>query len=221
MNYAYTLRCLVAAGMLAALQSGCCSGLHGCGGGLACGGPFAGGHTVPQPPPPLGYTVDPYFKIQESHGEASDFVLHEHEFQRDRVRLNTGGEDHLTQIAVRLHEGAHYPVIVERHRFAVKEGTEFEYPVHEDSELDRQRRDLVVQALTAMGVPDADRRVVVAPRITEGHFDFEAQRVFQQFGFSGYGRGGFGGGLGLGGLGGFGGFGGFGGGFGGFGGGFF
>lgn len=216
MNCISSTRWAAAAGLLAVLllATGCrCHGCHGCGHGCHAGLGLHRDYPIPQPPPYLGYSIEPFFKIQESHGEASDFVIYEHEFQRDRLRLNSAGEDHVTQIAVRLNEGANYPVVVERNHSSIKEGTEFEYPVNEDPQLDNRRRELIVEALTAMGVPDADRRVVVAPELTEGFEDFQAERVYQQFGFSGFGFGGLG-------TGGFGGFGGFGGGFGGFGGGF-
>ena len=156
----------------------------------------------------LGYVDDPWWRIQESHGEAAnDFVIYEHEFTQDKVRLNTAGMDHVTQLAVRLNNGANYPVVVERNMSSIKEGTEFEYPVNPNPKLDAERREMVIMALAEMGVTDAERRVIVAGDLAEGMEDFQAERVFQQFGYQGYGGfgGGFGG-LGNGGLGGFGGF---------------
>ena len=172
------------------------------------------------PPPPLGsMTVDPFFQKQEEHGEASDFVVYEHEFMGDTNRLNTAGEDHLRQIAARLGD-VPYPVIVEESSLASRCETKHKFPVHNDPQLDMQRREVVARALELMGAPDANSRVVVGPALTPGFRQFEATRAYNEgiIGFGGGGGGGFGGGgFGGGGFGG-GGFGG--GGFGGGGGAF-
>ena len=167
------------------------------------------------PPPPLGsMTVDPFFQKQEENGEASDFVIYEHEFDDNTNRLNAAGEDHLRQIAARM-ACVCYPVIIQQSSDGIRPHTKREYPVHNNPDLDIERRDVVVRALDLMGAAGADSRVVVGHALTPGDTQFEAERAYNRgilggFGFGG-GGGGFGRGGGLGGLGG--GFGGFGGGF--------
>jgi hypothetical protein len=163
-----------------------------------------------QGPSPQGTLSDPIWIAQEENAEPSKFVLYQHEFVYNQARLNWAGEDHLKQIAARLHSGANFPVLVERSVTSKREDTDYKYPVHLNPELDMQRRAVVVQLLAALGVPDAEQRVIVAPPLTRGMQDGEAERSFyRSFNWGG----------GYGGQGGFGGFGGGGGGFGGFGGG--
>jgi uncharacterized membrane protein YgcG len=158
-------------------------------------------------PSPLGSTVDPFFMKQEENAEASNFVIHEHEFQGDSARLNEAGQDHVKQIAKRL-EGVPFPVIVARSKITAKDDTSYGYPVHANEELDLKRRTVVVEALAAMGVADAERRVVVGPYLTFPYQDAEAEGAY----FRGIIAAGAGGGGGGGGGGGFGGGGGGGGG---------
>ena len=80
------------------------------------------------------------------------------------------------------------------------------FPVHPNAELDKRRQNVIVRALTKMGVDDAASRVTISPALTPGFEHFEAERAYQN-GFSFQGNRGSGG---------FGGVGGFGGGFGGF-----
>lgn len=167
------------------------------------------------PPAPLGAISDGIWQEQETHAEASDFVIHEHEFAGNSARLNPAGEQHVLQIAVRLRdEQAPFPVLVEPSSMSVREADQYGYPIHNDPELDLSRRALIVHSLTELGVQNADERVVVAPALTPGYQQFEAERAYQRGfgGFGGMGGFGFGGfGTGFGGLGGMGG--GFGGGF--------
>ena len=167
----------------------------------------------PDSMPPLGTVSDDIWHKHELYGEASDFVIYQSEFEKDTARLNTLGEDHVKEIAHRLVQGQDFPVLVERSMTKPRDTTEHQYPIHPDPVLDMQRREIVVRSLVALGVQDADQRVVVAPALAAGYTAAEARAAYQQ--------GQFGGGFGLGGFGrGIGGFrGGFGGGFGGFGGG--
>ena len=146
---------------------------------------------------PLGAQSDTMWQRQEANAEASDFVVYQHEFELNGIRLNTDGEDHLKQIAARLHGSVDLPVIVERSMTAVRADSEFKYPVNPDPELDMQRRDVVVRCLVAMGVDDADQRVVVAPSLAAGAKATEASRGYyqglNQGGNFGAGYGGFGG----------------------------
>ena len=183
----------------------------------------AAGCTTPslfyQPPPPpemLGTKVDQLMQTQEENAEASKFVIYQHEFELNKaregemvegIRLNEYGEDHVKRIAENVRNGAPYPVVVERSQTSPKAGTKYQYPVHFNPDLDMKRREIVVRALTRMGIADADTRVVVAPAFAQPLTSSEAERAYG-VGISGMG-GGWGGGMG----GGFGG--GMGGGFGG------
>ena len=182
------------AAQLTGLLSGCCNG--------KCG--FLGAVT----PAPMGALSDPFWQKQEENAEASDFVIHEHEFVENTVRLNRAGEEHVMSIASRA-AGTPFPIIVQTSSMSPPDYDENAAAVHGNVALDVSRRELVVQALKRFGLEDAEDRVVVGPALTPGFEGFEAERAIRR-GFSSQNRNGFGGG--------FGGFGGFGGGFGGFGG---
>lgn len=151
-------------------------------------------------PKPLGTISDPIWQQQESNAEASDFVVHEHEWVGNSIELNAAGVDHVKQIAARA-AAVPYPIIVERSSMSVKPGTKYQFPVHGDEALDLERRNLLVQALLQLGVQDAEQRVVVGPALTPGFEEFEGERAYNM-GFGG--MGGMGGMLG-GGMGGMGG----------------
>ena len=160
-------------------------------------------YQKPASPATLGTISDPIFSNQESNAEALDFIVYQGEFVMDATRLNPAGQDHVKQIAARILNGQDMLVMVERSNTSVKEGTEYEYPVNFNPELDLKRREYIVRTLVAMGVEDAEDRVVVTPALRPGYKATEAINAYQQ-GFSnqgGYG-GGFGGGFGGGGFGG-------------------
>lgn len=151
---------------------------------------------------PLGTISDSIWQNQEHNAEASEFVVYQHEFQLNGARLNTNGEDHLKQIALRLSEGQNFPVVIERSNTTARSKTEYQYPVHPNPQLDLRRRAVVVRALSAMGIGDADQRVVVAPAFAEGYRANEAIRAYQRgINGGGFGQGfGYGGGWGGGGI---------------------
>lgn len=157
----------------------------------------------PRPPqfPPVGHLTDPVWKAQERNAEASDFVIHQHEFIGNTGRMNQAGEEHLKQIAVRANQVPEFPIHIEPSMTTVREGDEYGYPIHKNPKLDAKRRELVVLALTSMGVADADRRVFTAPATAPGFEYFEAERAYNSgfsggFGAFGGGNNGFGGGFG-------------------------
>lgn len=162
----------------------------------------------PSPPPPLGTLSDPVWQAQERNAEASDFVIHQHEFQGNTARLNPAGEAHVKQLAVRAARMPEFPIQIEPSMTTRREGDEYGYPIHKNPELDKKRRELVVHALTAMGLTDAERRVVTAPATAPGYEHFEAERAYYRgfnnnfgafgnnFNNGGFGTG-FGGGLGF------------------------
>ncbi len=189
--------------------------LAGCGCGPLCGRRRPGADAYARSKPVLGTISDDFWQKQVDNADASNFVIYQHEFAPNGVRLNTLGEDHIKQIAMRLSEGAPYPVIIERSTTSAKATTKHQYPIHVNPDLDNQRREVVVKALVAMEIKDAEDRVVVSKSYTNGITGDHAERAYERGynqinsrggGFGG-GFGGFGGGGGLGGIGG-GGFGG-------------
>ena len=119
---------------------------------LFCSGCHWREYVNPPAASPLGAISDPIWQNQEANAEASDFVVHQHEFQKNAEFLNTDGEDHVKQIAARLLEGQEAKVIIERSRTTRREDTKFGYPVHVDPKLDMRRREIVTRSLLAMGI---------------------------------------------------------------------
>ncbi len=154
-------------------------------------------------------------------------IENQFEFQtQDRVRgfrLNPAGQDHVRQIARSLIatqsqnlDADFVPyrlVVVERSDTSKRWQTVHRNPVHFNDKVDAARRQVVVNALTMLGVSNADQTVVVAPAFPEGLNASEASQAYSRgFNYGGgqnngvqNGGGQFGGGGGLGG-GGFGGF---------------
>lgn len=155
-------------------------------------------------PNPLGTHIDPMLQTQETNAEASDFVIHEHEWNGESAQLNAAGLDHFNRIRQRA-ETVPFPIVVQPSSMSVDPNSLYGYPVNGNSQLDLARRQAVVAALAQTGMPGAESRVIVAPALTPGFEGFEAQQAYQR-GLSGRGNG-FGGGFGGAGLGG-GGFGG-------------
>ncbi len=164
------------------------------------------------PPAPLGTLSDPVWQKQEENAEASKFVIYEHEFIANTSRLNRAGEDHVKEIAARA-GNVPFPILVEQSSMSRRAGDKYGYPIHNNHNLDVERRTMIVRTLVSMGVQDAEERVVVSPALTPGFEGFEAENAYYQM-FNGAQNRNFNTGYGVGGLGGFGGFGGFG--FGGF-----
>jgi len=155
-------------------------------------------YYVPPPPPaPLGAISDSVWQNQEATAEVSKFMVYEHEFKMGSERLNMGGEDHVKQIAARLQECQDSWVMVERSMSSAQPNTEYQYRVHPNPELDLRRREILVRSLTAMGVADAEQRVIVAPALTPGATANEAVAAYHKglssSDFSGVGIGGGGG----------------------------
>jgi len=145
---------------------------------------------------PLGALSDPVWQMQETNAEMSDFVVHQHEFEKDTEYLNTDGEDHIKQIAARLGQGQDAYVVVERGRFSPRADTQYGYPVHPNPELDMRRREILVRSLAALGVVDADQRVVVAPAYAPGFKGYEAEAAYGSAMGGGGRSGGYGSGFG-------------------------
>lgn len=133
-------------------------------------------------PQPLGTVSDPVWQKQEQNAEASDFVVHEHEFAGNTAKLNAAGESHVKEIALRVSQTPDlpFPVLVERSSMSTRPGDKYSYAVHNDSGLDMSRRQVIVSALQSMGVNDAEQRVVVGAPLTPGFQLFEGNRAYSQ-----------------------------------------
>lgn len=148
---------------------------------------------LPEPPLPVGSSVRPMMDLQEMHGEANDFVLYEHEWVAGTSRLNPAGEAHLRQIAARSGQ-VPFPVLVENSSEETAAMIEGCPPCEK---LDEDRRNVVIAALTLMGVPGASQRVVVAPALAAGLTSTEGEQAYGGS-IRNNGSGGFGGGMGAG-----------------------
>jgi len=148
-------------------------------------------------PNPVGTLSDPVFQAQESNAEATDFIVHEHEWIGNSATLNERGKDHVQQIAARANQ-QDFPIVVEESSRSTRPDTQFQYPVHNNDQLDAHRRAMLVEALAIMGVADAEDRVVVGHDFTPGFWHSQANQALQQ-GFSNRGGQGGGGGGGAGG----------------------
>lgn len=153
---------------------------------------------LPDPPAPVGSSVRPIMELQEMHGEASDFVIYEHEFVAGTSRLNPAGEAHLRQIAARAGQ-VPFPIIVEAASTELAALIEGCPPC---DKLDEDRRNVIVAAMTLMGVPAAGQRVIVGTALSAGIPSAEAERAYGSSLNMGTGTGGFGGAGGAGGAGG-------------------
>ncbi len=140
-------------------------------------------------PFPLGQVTDAHWETQQTNAEASDFVFFEHEFVKDKAELAPGGKRHLEQVALRL-DHVPFPVVVEQS------------PYNKHPDLDAARRQLIVENLARMGMPNVDPRVVIANAFPPGRTSIEAQGTYYRgILMNGMGGGG-GGGMGGGGMGG-------------------
>jgi hypothetical protein len=101
------------------------------------------------------------------------------------LRLTPDGQEHVRQIANILRaacdEDGEFPfnVILERSRTSKKWQTTHHYPVHFNDELDSIRREIVVSALMAQGIANADELVIVAPSFSTGLNGDEAADAYQ------------------------------------------
>ena len=135
-------------------------------------------------PFPLGQVTDAHWDTQMTNGQASSFVFYDHEFIGDTTKLNVAGQKHLIQVAVRL-KHVPFPIVIE------------ETPNRKNPNLDKARRQLVIDRFGELGLHDLECRVIIAPAITEGLTGRQAEEVYEGSGrsiegFGDTGRGGFG-----------------------------
>jgi hypothetical protein len=166
---------------------------------------WAKDHPPALPAEPLGAASHRIFAAQVAAARQDHFVFYECEWKAGTARLGPAGLAHLEKVA-QVISNTGYPVIIEGHPEAI---------------LNDQRRAVIVASLTAAGVTDAERRVVVGRPPAEGLYGEEAIPLYPQMllsrytgGFAGgglmgmgmfgrgWGMGGFGmGGFGMGGMG--------------------
>lgn len=128
---------------------------------------------------PLGSTVQAWYQVMQTNAEASDFIVHLHDFEGQTAKLTPDGRDHVWEIAARM-RSAPFPVIVERSEN------------NSDPELDSLRRQLVACVLSNFGNPDADQRTIVAPSYGPGYNAMQAEPTYYQYLQSGNFGGGYG-----------------------------
>jgi hypothetical protein len=150
-------------------------------------------------PVPNGTYVNGYLQAQAAAADADDFVIYKYEWLQGGCHLGPYGTHHLHRIIEHL-PAAPFPVVI---------------TPHPDEHLNETRRLTIVNELAMAGIPDPDKRVVVASSQAEGLYGEEAPLIYRQMlrGTGGFGgnvginggvSGGFGGGVtGFGGLGGF------------------
>lgn len=156
----------------------------GCGSGCCwnscCLNPHTWRHPAVPETLPLGSTVRAHYHTMETNGEASDFIMHDHEFAGNTAELTPSGRDHVAEIGARM-RSTPFPVLIERSEN------------NSDPELDAHRRQIVAQVLYSMGNPDADQRTIVAQAYGKGLNSQEAEFDYYNFIYTrgGFGNGGF------------------------------
>ena len=111
---------------------------------------------------PLGNVVRSHYHVMQANGEATDFILYNHEFVGLTAELSPDGKDHVMEIGARM-RSAPFPVIIERSEH------------NSNPELDRHRQQLIVQILNDFGNADAAERTFVAPAYGKGTSAIEAE----------------------------------------------
>ena len=104
---------------------------------------LASGCAEPGPaydrPFPLGQVTDSHWDTQMTNAQASSFIFYDHEFINDTTKLNTLGQRHLVQVAIRLRH-VPFPVVIE------------ETPNQQNPKLDAARRQVGPRSLRRVGV---------------------------------------------------------------------
>lgn len=127
------------------------------------GGSYAGPGA--DRPFPVGQVTDSFWETQQANAEAADFIFYDHEFRGNTAQLSPGAKKHLEQIALRL-EHVPFPIVIEQSLHNAK------------PELDEARRQAVVEQLAAMGVLNAEERVVIANAFPEGYTGIESENSY-------------------------------------------
>lgn len=151
-------------------QSGCYGrGHHHGRHGDPCGG--AGGRNgnrgvAPYDRPfPLGAVNDTFWETQQTNAEAADFIFFDHEFRGETAQLAPAAKRHLEQVALRW-EHVPFPVVVEMSEHNAK------------PQLDRARRQAIIEQLARLGIHNPEGRVVIADSYTPGLPGVQAERLY-------------------------------------------
>ena len=130
-------------------------------------------------PFPLGQVSDAFWESQQTNAEASDFIFYDHEFEGESENLTPGGRDHLLQVGLRLKQ-VPFPIVIEQS------------VGNQKPELDRQRRQRIVDRLMQMGVNGVtDQRVIIAPALAAGITAMEGEAAYYRtLGYDDFGDGG-------------------------------
>jgi len=116
-------------------------------------------------PFPLGAVTDAHWETQQTNAEAADFVFYDHEFVGETARLAPGAKPHLNSVALRL-EHVPFPVVIEQ-------------TLHNaNPKLDQARRQVIIESLARMGLPNVEHRVLVAPAFAEGVTALEGESAY-------------------------------------------
>ncbi len=116
-------------------------------------------------PPPLGAVSDTFWETQQTNAEADDFIFHDHEFVGETAKLAPAAKRHLEQVAMRW-EHVPFPVVIEMSEFNAK------------PQLDRARRQAVIEQLARLGIHNPEGRVVIANAYTPGLPGVQGERVY-------------------------------------------
>jgi hypothetical protein len=128
-------------------------------------GATRGGAPPYDRPFPVGQVTDSIWETQQTNAEAADFVFYDHEFRDDTAELTPGAKRHLESVAMRL-EHVPFPVVIERSMHNAK------------PEVDRARRQMIVEQLARMGIPSVEGRVVIASAFAEGFTAIEGEQAY-------------------------------------------
>ncbi|NBO93441.1 MAG: hypothetical protein EBV06_14185 [Planctomycetia bacterium] len=150
---------------------------------------------------PLGVASTRIFSAQVEAARQDHYVFYELEWKAGTTILGPAGAAHLDRVSKLLGK-TRYPVILE---------------MSPDANLNLARRDVIVNALAAAGIPNAPQRVVVGRPPAEGLYGEESIPIYPMMiasrftnrgmgnrGMGGMGMGGYGMGMGGYGMGGFG-----------------
>jgi len=144
---------------------------------VAAVGCKAGGGPPYDYPFPLGQVSDSIWETQQTNAEAADFIFFDHEFEGSTANLAPAAKRKLEAVALRL-EHVPFPITIEQS------------PNNARPQLDAQRRQAVIEQLARVGVPNVDKRVVIAKALTDGFTAIEGEQAYYQNIYNNFGSGG-------------------------------
>lgn len=128
-------------------------------------------------PFPLGQVSDSIWETQQTNAEAADFIFFDHEFEGSTANLAPAAKRKLESVALRL-EHVPFPITIEMS------------PNNARPQLDAQRRQAVIEQLARLGIPNAEKRVVIAKALTDGFTAIEGEQAYYQNIYNNFGNGG-------------------------------